>query len=119
MKMHSISVKLKDLRESRNLKQKEIAEYLGISQQNYSRYENGNRDLPIRYLEPLSKLYHVSTDYILGLSVSKNDIQTMLQPTNPVKPSFDLAEEMAALNPENIILLSAYIEFLKFRQNKK
>lgn len=119
MEMYSICSKLKNSRENRNMKQNEVAEYLGISQQNYSRYENGKRDLPIRYLEPLSKLYHVSTDYILGLSVNKNDLHTMLQSANHMKPTSDLMEEMAALNPENMMLLSAYIEFLKFRQSKK
>lgn len=119
MEMHSICRKLKNLRESRNMKQNEVAEYLGISQQNYSRYENRKRDLPIRYLDPLSKLYHVSTDYILGLSVNKNDLHTMMQSANHMKPTSDLMEEMATLNPENMMLLSAYIEFLKFRQSKK
>lgn len=67
MKIYSLSNRLKNLRENQNLKQTDVAEYLRISQQSYSRYENGKRELPIYYLEPLSKLYNVSTDYLLGI----------------------------------------------------
>ena len=63
--------RLKDIREDRDMTQKEIAEYLKITQQQYSLYENGKRTLPVDLLVELSKLYNLSTDYILGLS---NDI---------------------------------------------
>ncbi len=55
-----------DLRESRNLKQREVAEYLSCSQQVYSNYELGQRDIPTDILIKLSLLYDVSIDYILG-----------------------------------------------------
>ena len=60
-------MRLKDLREDRDLKQKDIAQYLNIKQNTYSQYENGQRQLPIDVLIKLSKYYGVSTDYILGL----------------------------------------------------
>ena len=60
-------MRLKDLREDRDLKQKDIAEYLNIKQNTYSQYENGQRQLPIDVLIKLSKYYGVSTDYILGI----------------------------------------------------
>ena len=61
-------MRLKDLREDADLKQKEIADYLHIKQNTYSQYENGQRQLPIEVLIKLAKYYKVSTDYILGLS---------------------------------------------------
>ena len=64
-------VRLKDLREDSDLKQKEIAEYLHIKQNTYSQYENGQRQLPIDILIKLAKFYNVSTDYILGLDNKK------------------------------------------------
>ncbi len=64
-------MRLKDLREDNDLKQKEIAEYLHIKQNTYSQYENGQRQLPIEVLIKLSEYYGVSTDYILGLSKEK------------------------------------------------
>lgn len=60
--------RLRDLREDRDLKQKEIAAYLNCSQQVYSNYELGQRDLPTDVLIRLASFYHVSTDYILGVS---------------------------------------------------
>ncbi len=64
-------MRLRDLREDRDLKQKQIADYLHIKQNTYSQYENGQRQLPIDILIKLAKYYNVSTDYILGLSEEK------------------------------------------------
>ncbi|MEE1223645.1 MAG: helix-turn-helix transcriptional regulator [Clostridia bacterium] len=64
-------MRLKELREDNDLKQKELAEYLHIKQNTYSQYENGQRQLPIDILIKLAKYYSVSTDYILGLSKEK------------------------------------------------
>ena len=64
-------MRLKDLREDLDLKQKEIAEYLHIKQNTYSQYENGQRQLPISCLIALAKFYKTSTDYILGLTDQK------------------------------------------------
>lgn len=58
---------IKDLREDHDYTQQEIAEKLGTSQTMYARYERGASEMPIRHLITLSKLYNVSTDYILGL----------------------------------------------------
>lgn len=60
--------RIKDLREDRDITQKEIADYLKITQQQYSLYEKGKRTLPIDLLIELSKYYNVSTDYLLGLT---------------------------------------------------
>lgn len=60
--------RIRDLREDRDLKQKEVAEILFCSQQVYSNYELGQRDIPTAVLIKLSEFYHVSVDYILGLT---------------------------------------------------
>jgi len=56
------------IREQREYKQKEIAEYLGTTQQYYSDYENGKRDIPIRVYIKLAKFYDVTIDYLAGLT---------------------------------------------------
>jgi len=58
---------LRDLRKDHDLKQTVIANYLGISQQAYSNYENGQRDIPVWAVVALAKYYKVSTDYLLGM----------------------------------------------------
>lgn len=58
--------RLRDLREDKDLKQKEVASYLNIDQRVYSNYETGKREIPTRFVVMLSDFYGVSTDYILG-----------------------------------------------------
>ena len=60
--------RLRSLREVRNLKQRDLAAYLNCSQQVYSNYELGQRDIPTEVLIKLSLLYEVSTDYLLGIT---------------------------------------------------
>ena len=58
---------LRELREEKNLGQKEVADFLGITQQVYSRYELGLRELPISLLIKLCEFYDVSADYVLNI----------------------------------------------------
>ena len=58
--------RLKDLREDKDLLQKDIANVLGISQTVYSRYERGFQTIPVVHLLKLADFYQTSTDYILG-----------------------------------------------------
>ncbi len=60
--------RLKDLREDKDLVQKEVAAILGIDQRVYSNYETGKREIPTRFVVTLAKFYNTSTDYILGLT---------------------------------------------------
>lgn len=60
--------RIRDLREDKELTQKELAAVLQCSQQVYSNYELGQRDIPTDILIKLSRFYKVSTDYILGLT---------------------------------------------------
>lgn len=64
--------RIRDLREDRDFTQKQLAKKLNCSQQVYSNYELGQRDIPTDILIKLSKIYNVSVDYILGLSNSPN-----------------------------------------------
>ena len=64
--------RIRDLREDNDLTQKQLAATLNCSQQVYSNYELGQRDIPTDILIKLSKFYNVSTDYILGLTDKRN-----------------------------------------------
>lgn len=66
-------LRIKDIREDREMKQKDVAEFLNISQTNYSKYELGKINIPIETLKKMSILFNTSVDYLLGL-------------TNEVKP---------------------------------
>ena len=60
--------RIRDLREDRDLKQRQLSEFLHCSQQVYSNYELGQRDIPTDVLIKLSEFYNVSVDYLLGLT---------------------------------------------------
>ena len=59
--------RLKDLREDADKSQTEIATYLGMKYQQYARYENGEREIPLHHLIALAKYYNISLDYLAGL----------------------------------------------------
>lgn len=61
-------VNIRALREDADITQKQVAEYLHCSQQVYSNYELGQRDIPTDILIKLAELYNVSTDFLLGLT---------------------------------------------------
>ena len=63
--------RLRDLREDRDMTQKQVAEILGMSQTGYSKYETGENDIPTQILIKLSKLYGTTIDYLLNQTDQK------------------------------------------------
>ncbi len=59
---------IRNLREDKDLTQKQVAHFLNMSQTGYSKYETGENDVPTQVLIALAKLYSTSVDYILGLT---------------------------------------------------
>lgn len=67
-----MQLRIRDLREDLDLTQKTIAQYLSCDQSLYSKYERGERALPLEYAERLAEYYKVSVDYLLG----RTDVKT-------------------------------------------
>lgn len=63
--------KIRDLREDRDLTQKELAAYLQVHQTTYSDYELGRLNIPVPILHSLADFYCVSVDYLLGRTCVK------------------------------------------------
>lgn len=63
-----MKLRIKELREKNNYFQRNIADYLGCTQQTYSRYEKGELEPTVLVLAALAKFYNVSVDYIMGLT---------------------------------------------------
>ena len=61
-------MRIREIREDRDLTQSDIAKILNVSQVAYSFYEIGKRQLPIELLIKLAKYYNTSTDYLLELT---------------------------------------------------
>lgn len=60
--------RIKEIRIDRDLKHKDIAELLNISQSTYSDLENEISSAKAEYLIPLAEFYNVSIDYLLGIT---------------------------------------------------
>ena len=60
--------RFRQFRLERGITQAQVAEMLGISQQQYFKYEKGINELPIRYLSVICKAYGISADWLLGLT---------------------------------------------------
>lgn len=63
--------RIRDLREDKDLKQKDVSAVLNITTQQYSLYERGDREIPLHHAITLAKFYKVSLDYIAGLTNKK------------------------------------------------
>lgn len=84
--------RLKELRETKQLFQSDMAKFLGISTPAYSYYESGKRNMNHKTVQKLANFFNVSTDYLLGLD-KKND-KRLLPVLGTVKAGYNyLAEE--------------------------
>ncbi len=63
--------RIRDLREDKDITQKQLASILGMSQTGYSKYETGENDIPTEILIKLADFYKTSVDYILGRTDNK------------------------------------------------
>lgn len=61
-------IRMRNLREDRDLTQNEVAKVINKSQQGYSHIEEGRAELKIEDLIRLCRFYNVSSDYFIGLS---------------------------------------------------
>ncbi len=70
-----LKLRIKDMREDRDLTQKQISEMLMCDQSLYSKYERGERPIPLEIITKLADFYEVSLDYL----VSRTDNPNMLK----------------------------------------
>lgn len=66
-----MKLRIRDIREDSDLTQKQIASYLMCDQSLYSKYERGERDVPLHIMIKLAKYYNTSIDYLVGLTDNK------------------------------------------------
>ena len=64
--------RMRALREDNDMTQADVSSILGTSQTMYARYERGANEMPIHHLVTLCKLYNVTSDYLLGITIDKN-----------------------------------------------
>lgn len=111
--MKELRTIIKDLREDMDIKQKTVAEYLGVSQQSYSNYENGHREIPIWAVKKLAKYYQVSLDYLLGTEQGYAGSTNLSGKYLGDITMHDVVYDIQKLSPQNRRDLLKYIKFLK------
>ena len=104
---------IRDLREDHDLKQKEVANYLNISQQTYSNYENGRRYIPVWVVTALAKFYKVSTDYMLGADTSYYSGTNLNNTYLENVTVHDVMYDIQKLKPQGRRELVRYLQYLK------
>ena len=109
---------IRALREDRDLKQVDVAKYLGITQQVYSSYEQGKHELPSRYLLPLAQLYEVNAEYLLGSTDYMRSISFLKETFTEEVSLGEICSVLLSLDLQERHMAASYIEYLFEKQKK-
>jgi len=115
---------IRDLRTDRDLTQTDIAKVLGTKQQHYSKYENGENEMPVRAFVVLADFFGVSVDYLLGRPAGGQDYDVLESKINSNTTAGEVISDILSLDPANRDAVVDYIFMQKlkeehYRQNEK
>ena len=111
--------KLKELRESRHLTQTGMGARIGVTQQNISRYERDVSTMPVEILLETADYFNVTTDYLLGRSEVKRNLEGQVQVNREIEEYFDLVEMYQDLDArDREIVLSTIMAMIKTKAKK-
>lgn len=105
--------RIKLLRETKNMTQKEVAEALDMPKSTYAHYEDGSNEPKISVLIKIADYYNVSVDWLVGA-------ETEEQKSSPPKNKWEALEDyLETLNDSELSIIEAFIEFLHWRRYQK
>ena len=107
---------LRGLREDKDLKQSDIANLIGTTQQQYSKYETGESELPLRALETLAGYYNVSTDYILGRTDCREGVDGVNRKVIPKHTAGQVISDILSLSTAGRAAVIEYISLQKMKE---
>ncbi len=118
--MKKCSEIIRELREDHDLNQKTAAKIIHTSQQQYSKYENGYVEIPLRGLVALADYYGVSADYLLGRAEHTASTQTLDTYLSSNAEIATMLSTMQQLSPESQSAIFEYVSLqaLKEKSNK-
>ncbi|MBY7144586.1 helix-turn-helix transcriptional regulator [Virgibacillus sp. NKC19-3] len=127
--MYLLSERLKDLRDELQLDQKEMGEKVNLSSSAYGYYEQGRNEPSLETLMNIAKIFNVSTDYLLGLSHTRENpvyysVSDTINLSNAEMDTLQklkdtgLLEELSEDPSNNVDRLHRYWQFIKHERSK-
>lgn len=111
--------RIKQLRENRGLIQAILASELGITQQMLSKYERDITLIKIDILKKIAKYFNVTTDYLLGVSDVKRDLQGQMKVSKTIDEYYDLIEVYRGLDKYDQEMVWSIIEAVRKTDEKR
>lgn len=111
--------RIKQLRENRGLIQELLASELGITQQMLSKYERDITLIKIDILKKIAKYFNVTTDYLLGISDVKRDLQGQMKVSKTIDEYYDLIEVYKGLDEYDQEMVWSIIEVVRKTDEKR
>lgn len=111
--------RIKQLREKRGLIQEILAAELGITQQMLSKYERDVTFIKVDILKKIAVYFNVTTDYLLGLSEVKRDLQGQMKGNETLDEYYDLVEIYKNLDKYDQEMIWSIIQIIKKLDEKR
>lgn len=111
--------RIKQLREKRGLIQEILAAELGITQQMLSKYEMDITLIKVDILKKIAVYFNVTTDYLLGISEIKRDLQGQMQMNETLDEYYDLVEVYKELDKYDQEMIWSIIQIIKKFDEKR
>ena len=111
--------RIKQLREKRGLIQEILAAELGITQQMLSKYERDVTFIKVDILKKIAVYFNVTTDYLLGLSEVKRDLQGQMKVNETLDEYYDLVEIYKNLDKYDQEMIRSIIQIIKKLDEKR
>ena len=111
--------RIKQLREKRGLIQEILAAELGITQQMLSKYEKDVTLIRVDILKKIAAYFNVTTDYLLGVSDVKRDLQRQMKMNETLDEFYDLVEVYKELDSYDKEMIWSIIQTIKKTSEKR
>lgn len=111
--------RIKELRENRRLIQAILASELNITQQSLSKYERDITTIKIDILKKIAKYFNVTTDYLLGVSDVKRDLQGQMKMNKDMDEYYDLIEVYKGLDKYDKEMVWSILQAVKKTYEKR
>ena len=111
--------RIKELRKKRGLMQQRLASELGITQQMLSKYAKDVTLIKVDVLKKIAKYFNVTTDYLLGVSDVKRDLQRQMIMNETLDEYYDLVEVYKELDPYDQEMIWSIIQVVKRTSDRR